>query len=354
MNLKDFAEAKHRYNMTQVAEDAELSQSVQEHLVRIGLIESETETFSSLAIAALIRFQHDYDCYEPDILGPETATKLLEVGGSDSRAAAKPLIIKTLKETLFKQLPFGEDAEVVGAPKDKEVQVIFYEEVRGYLRLTLRYPLSGKLVWYVWAEDLEVVADSPTGGDVVHPPKVSSEVRLDIPYKSQLDNLEHPTGTCNVTCLAMCMEFVKPAIKPADGTQLEDKLYRYTINNRLSRHSPYDLAKVVEAHGVRDRFDKDATIKKVQAWLSQGKPIVTHGYFTSFGHIIVLAGYDDKGFIVHDPNGEWFASGYDRNVPSGNNEKGKFKHYSYKLIKDKCIEEGNPEGRFWVHFISAR
>ena len=359
MKLKEFSNSQLRYDISKISEDAELSQDVKEYLEAVGMLDSASSgdsenAFGEVTIAALSRFQHDYDCHEPDFLGPETASKLLEISSSGSRSAAKPLVIRTLKETLFKQTPFGEEIKTVGAPKAKELDVIFYEEVRGYLRLTLRYPLEGMKVWYVWGEDLEVVADDPSGGDVVHPHKVSSAVKLDVPYKSQLDNLEHPCGSCNVTCLAMCMEFVKPSLKPSDGSQLEDNLFRYAINNGLSRHSPYDLAKIAESNGVRDRFDKDATIKKVQTWLSEGKPAVTHGYFTNFGHIITLVGYDDKGFVVHDPNGEWFSSGYDRNQPSGNNEKGKFKHYSYNLIKSKCIEEGNSEGRFWVHFISAR
>ena len=355
MNLKEFAAAQYRYNMTQVSEDLELSRSVQEHLVRIRLIEEITEEFSSVAIAALVRFQHDYDCYEPNILGPETATKLLELGGSDSRTAAKPLIIKTLKETLFKQLPIDEGVKTVGAPKDKELPVIFYEEVRGYLRLTLKHPLEGMHVWYVWAEDLEVVADTPTGGDVIHPKKVSSKVQLDVPYKSQLDNVHLPHATCNVTCLAMCMEFINPALKPSDGSQLEDNLYLYAVKNQLDQESPYDMAKIVEAHGVRDRFDNNASIEKVKAWLSNGNPAVTHGYFPhTSGHIIVLVGYDEKGFIVHDPNGEWFEWGYDRNERFGNNEKGKFKNYSYGLIERTCILENDPNGRFWIHYISVR
>jgi uncharacterized protein YvpB len=63
---------------------------------------------------------------------------------------------------------------------------------------------------------------------------------------------------------------------------------------------------------------------------------------------VILVGYDDTGFIVNDPYGEWYASGYDRNDPSGNNTKGKFKHYSYQMIEDTYASDN----QFWVHSIS--
>jgi uncharacterized protein YvpB len=104
----------------------------------------------------------------------------------------------------------------------------------------------------------------------------------------------------------------------------------------------------VRDYDCRDDFRTNATIGQVQDWLTEGNPAVTHGYFTSFGHIVVLVGFDETGFLVHDPYGEWTARGYDRNVPGGQNLKGKYIHYSYQMIRALCI----PDGAFWVHFIS--
>jgi len=53
-------------------------------------------------------------------------------------------------------------------------------------------------------------------------------------------------------------------------------------------------------------------------------------------------GYDEYGFIVHDPYGEWFSSGYRTDL------SGSYLNYSYLLIRRVCI----PDGSFWVHFIS--
>lgn len=165
--------------------------------------------------------------------------------------------------------------------------------------------------------------------------------RLDIPFKSQLDNADNPMGACNVTSVAMCLAWggVTPR---SQNIQLEDEVYRYMEGRHLNRHSPQDLATVVRDYGLNDNFTATASIDAAKAHLSAGNPCITHGYFTDFGHIIVLVGYDERGFLVHDPYGEWFEAGYDTTA------SGAYLHYSYALIKRVCI----PDGLFWVHFIS--
>ncbi len=75
-----------------------------------------------------------------------------------------------------------------------------------------------------------------------------------------------------------------------------------------------------------------------------------HGYFTDFGHIVVLAGYDEHGFLVHDPYGEWYSWGYDPNDGTEFDTKGKYIHYSYGLIQRLCL----PDHNLWLHLISKR
>jgi GH24 family phage-related lysozyme (muramidase)/uncharacterized protein YvpB len=176
-------------------------------------------------------------------------------------------------------------------------------------------------------------------------PAPSNKVRLPVPHLSQRDNLENPDGACNVTSFAMVFGYFG-VTKRTNAAQFEDELYRYMENNGLSRHSPIDLRNMARAYGLDVRFDSKATIEQVKRHLSSGRPVVVHGYFTSFGHIIVIIGYDEKGFIVHDPYGEWTSSGYDRNDPNGNNAKGKQLHYSYGLIERTCLTDD----QFWVHF----
>lgn len=166
-------------------------------------------------------------------------------------------------------------------------------------------------------------------------------VKLNVSYKSQLDNHYNPTGSCNVTSVAMVLDFLgckgnQPSM------QLEDELYEYCENLGLSRHSPKDLAYLIKDHGFHDNFVISATIDEVREWLAVEEiPVIVHGYFTAFGHIIVIVGYDNSGFYVHDPYGEWTSSGYKTSA------NGSYLHYSYRLIRRLCI----PDGYFWVHFV---
>jgi len=253
-------------------------------------------------------------------------------------------VLKILNATTFKRRPIqsselpDEQKQLIEAGKKFDVQSYGIE--RDHVKIALaKDSFKGFNTWYAFGGHIQIIKD----GTVAFPKPRPRTVKLTIPYKSQLDNEENPTGSCNVTSLAMCLEFLGAKRKTSSG-QFEDELYRYAEDHGLSRHDPHDLAMIVEAYGCRDDFRNNATIEQVQNWLADGKPIVTHGYFTTFGHIVVFAGFDDTGFIVHDPYGEWTSSGYRTDL------SGKYLHYSYRMIKTVCI----PDGSFWVHFLSKK
>ncbi len=187
------------------------------------------------------------------------------------------------------------------------------------------------------------------GTQQLFPKTLPPTVKLDVPYRSQMNNVLNPTGACNVTSIAMSLLYfgVQPQ-NPTAFPQFEDELYDYTERHDLDRHNATDLAKLVAAYGCRDDFSSTASLNDVKQWLSSQKPVILQGYFTSFGHIVVAVGYDDMGLIIHDPYGEWHSWGYDRNDTNGNNRKGKYQNYSYKLIESTCM----PDGNLWAHFIA--
>ncbi|QIZ70854.1 C39 family peptidase [Oxynema aestuarii] len=167
-------------------------------------------------------------------------------------------------------------------------------------------------------------------------------VHLPVPYLTQLDNVNNPHGSCNVTCVAMCLGYFNHPLKNSYGKQLEDELYEYCLNNGLSRHSPTDLQKLIQIYGYKDDFQPDAKWGDVKKWLDAGNPCISHGWFTRSGHIIAIVGYNEKGWIVNDPYGEWFSWGYDTTV------SGKGLTYSYGMMKKLC----GPDGDNWIHFVS--
>ncbi|USR89666.1 C39 family peptidase [Phormidium yuhuli AB48] len=173
-------------------------------------------------------------------------------------------------------------------------------------------------------------------------PGLPNQVNLQIPYLSQLDNVNNPHGSCNVTCVAMCLAYLGHPHLNQWGDQLEDELYQYCLDNGLSRHSPVDLAKVVRAYGYQDDFQPDAKWGEVKDWLAAGNPIIVHGWFTASGHIIVIRGYNDRGWIVNDPYGEWYEWGYDTQ------RTGEGLTYSYGMMSRVCGTDGD----LWIHYVS--
>ena len=163
---------------------------------------------------------------------------------------------------------------------------------------------------------------------------------LNVPFFPQTDNKYNPHGACNVTSIAMALSFL--GIK-GDGSekQLEDQLYQWLLKKGLSRHSPYDLAKLVESKGKKDNFNPIANFTQIKKHIDAGFPVVIHGFFTRSGHIIECHGYNEIGLICHDPYGDW-EDGYLGSVNNGKNVL-----YTYHLIKQLC----NPDNEFWVHFI---
>jgi GH24 family phage-related lysozyme (muramidase) len=133
---------------------------------------------------------------------------------------------------------------------------------------------------------------------------------------------------------------------PGDG-QFEDVLYEWLQSEGLSRHDPNHLKVAIEHFGCEDSFTTRATTAEMKAALDNGTPVIIHGYFTAFGHIVVLIGYNEKGFIVHDPYGEWTSNGYIRNDSSAP-ARGRAIVYSYGLIERACL----PDGGCWAHFVT--
>ncbi|HEY9632459.1 MAG TPA: C39 family peptidase [Coleofasciculaceae cyanobacterium] len=176
---------------------------------------------------------------------------------------------------------------------------------------------------------------------VVPPPKTDT-VQLKVPYLSQLDNVTDPYGTCNVTSVAMCMAYLGHPIRNSQGEQLEDELNAYCYEHSLDRHVGEDLAKVLRAYGYKDDYQSNAKWEDVKKWLDQGNPCIVHGYFTDSGHIIVIIGYNQKGWIVNDPYGEWYSSGYDTS------RTGAGLTYSYDMMERVC----GPNGTMWIHYVS--
>ncbi len=166
---------------------------------------------------------------------------------------------------------------------------------------------------------------------------------LGVPYFSQLDNPRDPFTTCNVTAIAMVMAYYGRRSR-SPSQQLEDELYQWIINRygRQARTDNAVLQQLYQAYGFGGNFSTARTWGQIKQELIANRPVVVGGYFTHGGHIITIIGFDDKGYIVHDPYGNAL-TGYRQT-------EGKGLRYPFIYMRDMCGVDGD----VWAHFILPR
>lgn len=144
--------------------------------------------------------------------------------------------------------------------------------------------------------------------------KIGGEVKLGVPYKSQLDNAFNPSGACNATSLAMALEFL--GVKHTGSGQFEDAIYESLRASGLHPGTASAMVAMVQKYGKKDVHNETASDDDIRKHLDKGKPVVIHGDFTRSGHIVCVIGYNAKGFIVNDPYGKFLGTlgSYDNNA----------------------------------------
>lgn len=266
-----------------------------------------------------------------------------------------PARIRVTRDTIFKRSPSNPatlpsaDKVLVSAGTMFNIQS-WATAAGSHFRLSLLSRFLGeppRNTWYVSASDMQFISTQPQIIPLPQPApgRLPASKQLTIPHKSQLDNALNPTGSCNVTAFAMVMTYFQ--IRGINSVvQLEDELYQYMENQDLSRWDPNDLVTMSRNYGLTNDFTMQGKLSDIRRAIAEGRPCIIHGYFTNFGHIIVVRGYDLYGFFVNDPYGEWTPTGY-RNDRSGENL-----YYSNALIQEKCSPEG--EDYIWLHRLSRQ
>jgi uncharacterized protein YvpB len=218
--------------------------------------------------------------------------------------------------------------------KGDTVEVNWYRQVDNHYLVELTSAHKGRFNWYFFIPHVEIILD-----------EIKNPVKLPVPYFSQRDNALRPSQTCNVTCCAMVIEYFHPKKYTPKIGQLEDSL-TLVATKLWGADSIYyhdKLVLLMAKYQVKSVFNTKTSFDDMKRSLDKGNPVIYSGRFTRSGHIIVLTGYDDNGFIVNDPYGEWFSSGYFQHKP------GNQKHYSYSLITSVSYS-GTSHG--WAHLTS--
>ena len=225
--------------------------------------------------------------------------------------------LKVLQTTTFKQST-GDSAQLSAQDKvnieaGRVFEIHSWKLVgNNHLKIALVSEFLGnppRNTWFVYLPHVQLIDSQGQVATVMRRPFLSivlptiglpATKRLNVPYQSQLDNAENPGGACNVTSFAMVMRYFQIRQK-TNAVQFEDELYRYMEQNHLNRHDPEDLARMAAAYGVKDDFTTQGRLSDIRKAIAEGRPCIIHGYFTSFGHIIVIRGYDRTGFLSTIP-----------------------------------------------------
>ncbi|QCK15143.1 S-layer homology domain-containing protein [Mangrovivirga cuniculi] len=174
--------------------------------------------------------------------------------------------------------------------------------------------------------------------------KSSSTYIAGVPYFYQLDNDYNPYGSCQNTAIAMVINYYGGNTTPDDISNYYGGTDRAQTVPGLE--SVFNSEAAYFGLNVRVKGTTRGSLSKMNQVLKEGKPVIAHGYTTSYGHVLVFLGFDGTYYTVHDPYGKWdqnaYSSGY-YNSPSA----GKV----IKYHKDAVRAAFSPDGLLWMHEI---
>lgn len=166
------------------------------------------------------------------------------------------------------------------------------------------------------------------------------EVRLNVPFFAQTDNLYEPHRTCNTSACAMVARFLGAKIAGDDEYYQIVRRYGDTTDHTAQ-------TKALNAIGVKSTWHTNLGFSDLDKSLAAGLPIVIgilhRGTLDrpTGGHMVVVIGKNDKGYICHDPYGSLLdpGGGYTGDVRNGENVV-----YPRHVLNHRWLVEGGYSG----------
>ena len=162
---------------------------------------------------------------------------------------------------------------------------------------------------------------------------VKAEARV---WKTKIEalNLSQPdASTCQAACVGM-------AVGDRDVASIRKRLLKIGTPG-----DPAVMATLIRTYKDVDYlYEGNASLRQVGTWLKAGELLITHGWFTRSGHVIVLDGCLEKPngdlmFDVKDPWSEFNGSSFSYDLSSRFYDG----YYSDRLIYATCVA-----GTSWV------
>jgi hypothetical protein len=225
---------------------------------------------------------------------------------------------------------------LVDLPARTLMEVVGPVEIQG-TRVHVRLPGDGRTVppSQGWV-DGDVLSRARTPGLAElprgYPDDLRADVRLNVPYRTQLDGSDYQEANCGPTALGMALE--------AFGMDLAAPDLRHQVLD-AENFDPADvdagsfiwaLAKVAQGYGIQARglYDGDGalhhwTVDEIRASVRQGQPVIVQVVYRGLpgreasayygDHYIVVTGLLGDNFLYNDPIGGAVAHespGFDR------------------------------------------
>lgn len=260
-------------------------------------------------------------------------TMFRESGFPNGSTTDKPKIVATIRakrDTLLKKEPTQgsdlADNQKVQVKEGKTYQLVWVGNTGdGHTKVSLAYNGGN---WFIFDDHWEGLAQEPEA------PKLTGYKVLGTMYFSQRDNYRDANRTCFSSSCAMLLETLKPGTLP--GPKGDDK-YIQTVFSIGDTTEAWVQTQALGRYGVSATFKQNANVENVKKQIDNGIPCpigILHKGPASApsggGHWICVIGYDDKGFVVHDPWGE-----IDHASGTYISTDGEGLHYSYNLIKSR-------------------
>lgn len=250
--------------------------------------------------------------------------------GSTTEKPKKVTSIVATHDTVLKKEPVQSstlaDDQKVSVKSGKTYGVSWHgQEGDNHIKVTLT---GGAGDWFIYTPHWEVEEKDQNTPPT---PANSGEKVLDTRYFSQRDNYRDASRTCFSSSCAMLLETLKPGTLP--GERGDDK-YVQTVFSIGDTTEAWVQLQALRSYGVEADFVQNGNVDLVKSQIDKGFPVpigILHSGPASApsggGHWICVIGYNDKGFIVHDPWGEiTHSTGY------YDNTDGERLLYSYKGI----------------------
>lgn len=144
--------------------------------------------------------------------------------------------------------------------------------------------------------------------------------QLQVIYNNQTDNFEFsrlkPSAQCGYTSACMVLSYYIPL---AGNDIFIGEFVQYMDRDFISGTSKSRMGavlanypKVLNNYLKANKVQKESKIRlhsgtehEIKSIIDSGNPIMCSTMLTTSGHYVVIIGYDDNNYIVHDPFGEF-------------------------------------------------